>query len=143
MKTITILGYAFSLIKEDTKRAINILERASNDEGTSLWNVYGRNSEAKSDAMNECDTIDIQERLLHKPNSKKYYDFIIDDEGRFKSGNVETAITYDDNKKVIENFVGSFLVTRHTPNGDIKGLTEEEIEDVLASFGGGLMHLQL
>ena len=54
MKTITILGYVFSLIKEDTKRASNVLACASIDEGACLWSVYGRNSEAKSDAMDEC-----------------------------------------------------------------------------------------
>ena len=130
------------------KKVINCVRVFASDEGMSWKNIASRFSFVYEGHLApiykaiECDRIDIQERLLHKPNSKKYYDFIIDDEGRFKSGNVETAITYDDNKKVIENFVGSFLVTRHTPNGDIKGLTEEEIEDVLASFGGGLMHLQ-
>ena len=98
MKTITILGYAFSLIKEDTKRAINILERASNDEGTSLWNVYGRNSEAKSDAMNECVNMELKldgtNGHITSHNTFQFaYAFTFD----YKGTNYTALITRDNN----------------------------------------------
>ena len=131
------------------KKVINCVRVHASDEGMSWKNIASRFSFVYEGHLApiykaiECDTIDIQERLLHKPNSKKVYSFIIDDEGRLKSDYTITAVTYNNKKEVIENFVGSFLVVRYTTNGDIKSLSEEEIEDVLRSFGGGLMHLQL
>lgn len=98
MKTITIKGYVFSLVKEDTNRASDILRRANNDEGTSLWNVYGRTSEAKINAM--CDCVNMKIRLhgtnghITSHNTFQFaYAFTFD----YKGTNFTALITRDNN----------------------------------------------
>lgn len=131
------------------KKVIKCVRVLASDEGMSWKNIASRFSfvyEGHLTPVYEaigCECIDIQERLLYNSNSKKFYDFVIDDEGRLKSGNVESAVTYDSHHNIVENMVGSFLVTRHTNNGDFKSLTEEETKDVLRSFGNGLMRLYI
>ena len=57
---------------------------------------------------------------------EKWYDLWIDDEGLFKEEKYVTAVCKDAN----EIIVGKIMIANHTKDGNIKGLTNEDIDNI-------------
>lgn len=76
-----------------------------------------------------CDLIDIVERKI----GNNYYDIICDDEGLFKEGNPTAIITTDNDDNMVEQIVGSVIICSHDDDGGTIGLTDKQIDEVLAN----------
>ena len=54
MKTITLNGVNYRVVKKSTKLGQSILDKYENYEGVTLWEVYGHHSERKESALRWC-----------------------------------------------------------------------------------------
>lgn len=80
-------------------------------------------------AMLKCTCIDVQERTI----GTRKYDIYLDDEGRFKSVQIPSVVTTRDNK-IVEIIVGNVFICASDNEGDMKSLTEEEVQEVINSI---------
>ena len=70
-----------------------------------------------------CDCIDIPVRKI----GGKYYDIICDDEGLLKSDTIVSAINENTWETML---VGNLIICNHDDEGNMVGLTDEDIEKI-------------
>lgn len=80
----------------------------------------------------ECDCIDITERNI----GGRYFDIVCDDEGLLKDDFIFTSygIMFRNGKMLKSGIVGNIIVTKHDEEGEMIGLSEDEVSLIMGNI---------